>query len=207
MNNHKNFKAIAFDFGGVIKINENGDKIDLIAQAIDVPIDEFRKVYYEHNHLSNVGNMRWEDTLMKVVRVFDKSEETEEHVRKLIKEHSAGSKINNELLALFPKLQRLELKVAILSNDTTRLRKRLEENGIAQLVDEIVVSGETGFQKPHPEIFDILFKKLNVRPEETIFVDDTPKSLEKAAEIGYAPVLFKNNEEFIADLKKLGIAV
>ncbi len=67
------------------------------------------------------------------------------------------------------------------------------------------ISGEIGFQKPHKEAFEVLFTRLGVRSNETVFIDDSPKSLEKAKEIGYIPVLYKNNDQLKTDLSKLGI--
>ncbi len=198
-------KAIVFDFGGVIHLNDEGNILEHIARFVGVPIDEFRRAYHERNHLTNVQNMPWEDVAIEVVRVFDKNPATEKHVREMVRRHDAKRYINTDLLTLFPVLRRSGLKVAILSNATTELRKRLEENGISQLVDEIIISSEIGFQKPHKEAFDAVFKKLGVRPGEVIFVDDTSKSLEKAVEIGYLPILFTDNDHLKADLRKAGI--
>lgn len=80
-------------------------------------------------------------------------------------------------------------------------------NGILKLVDEVVISGEIGFQKPYTEAFDVVFQKLGVLPQEVIFIDDAPKSLEKAVEIGYTPILFLGNDKLKKDLSELGISL
>jgi HAD superfamily hydrolase (TIGR01509 family) len=110
-----------------------------------------------------------------------------------------------ELLSLFPVLRKQGLKVGIFSNSGAKLRERLHAEGIAELADVVVISGEIGFQKPHKEAFDVLFERLNLRPEEIVFIDDSTKSLEKAYEIGYVPILFKGNEQLKITLKELGI--
>ncbi len=63
-----------------------------------------------------------------------------------------------------------------------------------------------GFQKPQPEIFDILFKKMGLNGNEIIFVDDTDQSLFGYETIGYIPIKFKSNEQFKVDLAK-GLAL
>lgn len=201
----KNFKAVCFDFGGVIELN-GGERIsERIAKLIGVPLDNFKKEYFKYNHLSNVENMNWEDMIIKVVSVFDDSENIKDNVLSLVKEFNSKKKINTELLALFPILKRRGFKVAIFSNNTSKMRGTLDANGITKLVDEIVISSEIGFQKPHKEAFEVLFEKLGVRPEEVIFIDDTQKSLEKSEEIDYTPILFKNNEQLKTDLENFGI--
>ncbi len=198
------FKAVIFDFGGVIELSE-GEVNEKIAKALSIPIDKFREAYHQYNHLTNVGNIKWEDAAIETVRVFDKGKETENHIRAIIRDHNATKRINTGLLRLFAALRKAGYKVAILSNNTTDLRDRLSVAGITPLLDEIVISAEIGHQKPHKEAFDVAFKKLDVRPDEVIFVDDSPKSLEKASEIGYQPVLFKDNDQLEAELKKLKI--
>ncbi|MGC9598824.1 MAG: HAD-IA family hydrolase [Minisyncoccia bacterium] len=199
------FKAVVFDFGGVIELNKNGSSVKYVADALSIPVDELRKVYFQYNHLANVHNMTYEDVMVKAVRTFDKSEATADRVRELMRSHKEGHTINTNLFPLFSALRRSGYKVAILSNNRTDLRQRLEKQHILPLVDEVVISVEIGHQKPDKEAFDAVFRKLGVRPEEVVFVDDIPKSLEKASEIGYHPILFSNNDQLRADLEKLGI--
>jgi HAD superfamily hydrolase (TIGR01509 family) len=202
-------KAVVFDIGGVLRLSggEGMNVLEHIADMIGVPSDEFKKAYWERNALSNVENMPWEDMITKVVKVFDPAFDTEQRVRKFVREYEASRTTNKNLVDLFPQFHTLGLKIGILSNATTQLRKWLEDEGIAPLVDVIIISGEIGYQKPHKEAFDILFKRLGLTPGQVIFVDDSVKSLEKSDEIGYIPVLFKNNEQLRSDLKKLGIAL
>ncbi len=202
---NKTFKAIVFDHGGVIELSTGGNLLTNISDFLHVPKEDFKKEYFKHNHLSNTGNTPWEDMIMEVVSAFVPKEDVHDGVMSVIKEYRSKSTINTALVALFPIMRKHGFKVAIFSNHTTSLREKLRTDGILDLVDEVVVSGEIGFQKPHKEAFDVLFEKLAVQPEEVIFIDDAPKSLEKAGEIGYTPILFKSNEQLKADLEHLGI--
>ena len=60
-------KAIVFDYGGVIEINEKG-LIKKITSYLNVPIEEWRKVYFSKNHLSNIHNMSYEEMFATVAR-------------------------------------------------------------------------------------------------------------------------------------------
>lgn len=184
---------------------KTGDIIKDIAELLGIPLADLKEEYFKHNHLSNVENMNWEDMLVRIVSIFDNTQKTKEKVLLMVREFLLTRKINADLVAFFPVLRKQGLKVAIFSNNTSKLREELTENGIIKLVDEVVISAEIGFQKPHKEAFQALFEKLNVYPEEVVFIDDTSKSLEKADEIGYTPILFKNNEQLKADLQNIGI--
>jgi putative hydrolase of the HAD superfamily len=201
-------KAIVFDFAGVIELNDSGNPMIAIAKAVGVPLEDFKKEYFKYNHLSNVENMRWEDMILKVAGVFGVvTKEIQNEIAEIIKAVYAKRIINTELTDMLPRLRQQGLKTAIFSNNTTELRERLIETGIINLFDEVIISAEIGFQKPHKEAFEILFEKLKVKPEEVVFIDDTPKSLEKADEIGYTPILFTTNKKLRANLQELRIKV
>lgn len=70
------------------------------------------------------------------------------------------------------------------------------------MFDTIIISEEVGYQKPSPEIFEVLFNKFEVKNEKLIFIDDTEKSLEKSKEIGFVPILFRSNEKLKEELFK-----
>ncbi len=113
--------------------------------------------------------------------------------------------LNTELLSWFPILKQQGFNIGILSNAPASVKEQWEIKGIYDMVDTVVISGETGFQKPNKEAFAVLFKQLDVLPHETIFIDDTEKSLEKANEIGYHPILFTDNEQLKKELQNFGI--
>lgn len=204
---HSTIKAVVFDFGGVIEVSEGGHLLQRIAGALGLEYSEFRTEYFKHNHLSNVEDRRWEDMIMKVVDSFGGNEAQKARIEEIVEEHRSRRKINTELISFFKLLKEQGFKVGIFSNSNSQLRKRLNEKGIDAMVDEVVISAEIGHQKPHKEGFEILFKKLGVQPHEVIFIDDSPKSLEKASEIGYIPILFKDNEQLKSDLGKHGIFI
>lgn len=204
---NRDIKAVVFDYGDVIELHEGDSPLKVAAKILGVPLSEFRNVYFGHNHLANVENHSWYDMFNKVLSTFNISKEKEAEVMLMLQKRRSGRKMNTGLVVLFPKLRQLGLKIGILSNSNSELREKLNQNGLAELVDVVVISGEIGFQKPHKEAFQVLFERLNLRPEEVIFIDDSTKSLEKAGEIGYIPILFKNNEQLIADLKTFGVSL
>ena len=72
--------TIVFDYLGVIELSSAGDTLKKIAELISVPLNNFREVYFRYNHLSNVKNVRFEDMLIRVVSVFDDTENTKNKV-------------------------------------------------------------------------------------------------------------------------------
>jgi epoxide hydrolase-like predicted phosphatase len=195
-------KAIAFDYGGVIELNE-GDLIQEIADLLHTTKDDWKKVYFTLNHLANTGKVSRLEIHKLVAEKLGASEDQIISVLDLVNRHDNSSVLNIGLIEIIKYLRSKNYKIGLLSNYSGTLRGKLAEQKIADLFDAIIISSEVGFQKPQPEIFEILFKGLGVKNNETIFIDDTQKSLENAEEIGYTPILYVDNEKLSKELSGL----
>ena len=64
-------------------------------------------------------------------------------------------------------------RLAILTNGSPiSQRRKLESTGILDLFELSVVSGEVGVDKPDSRIFDVMCDKLNVKPEDCLYIGD-----------------------------------
>ncbi len=52
------------------------------------------------------------------------------------------------------------------------MRRQVQSNGIAELVDAIVFSSEVGRRKPAPEVYQTALAAIGTAPERTLFVGD-----------------------------------
>jgi 2-haloacid dehalogenase len=52
-------------------------------------------------------------------------------------------------------------------------RKRLAASGLAELLDVVVISGDSGVEKPDPTIFDVTLHQLGLGPSQCLFVGDS----------------------------------
>ena len=77
---------------------------------------------------------------------------------------------------------------------------------IFSLIDNIVVSGEVKQLKPNPEIFHTLLNKYNLKPGESLFIDDNIKNVEGAKAVGINAIRFENAQKLKEDLEALNIA-
>ena len=64
--------------------------------------------------------------------------------------------------------------LGLLSNypDGEAIRMSLETTGLARHFDAVVISGEEGYVKPHPVVFEKMVECLAVAPPEVLFVGD-----------------------------------
>jgi epoxide hydrolase-like predicted phosphatase len=71
------------------------------------------------------------------------------------------------------------------------------------LFDATVISGDVGLHKPQPEIYRLACERLDVRPEESVFVDDLRENVAGAEAVGMAAVLHSESAATIAELERL----
>ena len=67
----------------------------------------------------------------------------------------------------------------------------------------IVISGEVRMMKPEPEVFAHLLEKYELRPEETVFVDDLSANVDAARRVGLHGILFKDAAQCRSELDQL----
>lgn len=93
------------------------------------------------------------------------------------------------------KLKENEYKIFAGTNGLSKTqRMRLSDSKLIELFDDIFISDELGFEKPHKNFFKIIFDKYpNMNKLNTLMVGDTPNSdIKGAYEFGIDSVLIKH---------------
>ncbi|MFH1750168.1 MAG: HAD-IA family hydrolase [Candidatus Micrarchaeota archaeon] len=100
-------------------------------------------------------------------------------------------------------------KVALLTNLNPELYKFYAPRfGFATLFDFVFYSGKIREVKgPKPDIFNFVMRKINVRPENMIFIDDREDYLVGAKAAGIRTIHFKSPEQVVSELRKMGISI
>ncbi len=70
--------------------------------------------------------------------------------------------------------------------------------------DGMVTSFEAKSMKPDEKIFRYAVEKLGIKPEETVFLDDSQRNLDAAARLGFKTVLVNPGDEFVTLLAQAG---
>lgn len=71
--------------------------------------------------------------------------------------------------------------------------------------DACYLSYECRLMKPDPAIFQLMLTRENIRPEETLFLDDSERNIEAARALGIQTICPKDNADWTAELfQRLG---
>lgn len=80
-----------------------------------------------------------------------------------------------------------------------------EKYDFFDLFDDMIISGEVGHVKPHPEIFHILLERIGRPAQECLFIDDSLANIQQAQKIGFATIQFESPEHLEIILKEMKI--
>lgn len=90
-------------------------------------------------------------------------------------------------------------KVGLITNGNTTLQyEKLEMLELTNCFDEIIVSGDTPYEKPQKEIFLLMAEKLGIEPCEMIYAGDHPlNDIEGSRNAGCVPLWVKTTGTWI----------
>ncbi len=88
-----------------------------------------------------------------------------------------------KLWKLLPELKK-KYKLAVINNGNSIALKYWKEKFDFSIFDLYLNSAVEGVKKPDPKIFLLVCERLNVKPEECLFMDDSLENIESAEKLG-----------------------
>jgi putative hydrolase of the HAD superfamily len=102
------------------------------------------------------------------------------------------------MLTVLGRARRHGIRTALLSNSWGLDYPR---DGWDELFDVVVISGEVGLRKPDPAIYRLVAERLDVAPEECVFVDDLSPNVRAAAAVGMVGIHHTDPVTTVAELE------
>jgi putative hydrolase of the HAD superfamily len=111
-----------------------------------------------------------------------------------------------EMFALASRLKNRGYKVGLLSNTESPTVRFFHRQGYT-MFDATVFSCEVGTAKPERRIYEIALERLEVKPSETVFIDDRADFIEGAQKLGMHTIRFENPQQVKEALASLAIQI
>ena len=110
------------------------------------------------------------------------------------------------MLELLQALKAKGYRLYLLSNAATRQPIYWARAEASKLMDGALISAEVKLLKPDPQIYRTFLHKFALRPEECVFIDDTPINVEGALYENMAGIVFNMDVAALAEsLHALGV--
>jgi epoxide hydrolase-like predicted phosphatase len=190
-------KCIIFDWGGVM------------CQDSD---------YYTGDRLAekyNLNALKVSQSLESIESEYSPTNEDGEFFTRAIKENSIPMSVDElkvlfnetptrpEMLELAHQLKQEKFTLAILSTQMKNRTNFIKANNDLSDFDYLFFSSEMGIKKPDVGAFEQVLKKINLKPEECLFIDDCEKNIEVARTLGIKTILFSDMKKGIKDIKTI----
>lgn len=208
MNMNHGIRAIFFDFGGVLLRHMDGVDHKAIESRLALPERTLlRCLYIDSRYMDfQVGKCTWEEW---VASVWASAEDVcGEKAAEVMRAFWAAERpLNEEMLSLVARLRSRGYRTGIISNTVPGFEERLRSQAahIVPLFDVRLGSGDLGIAKPDPQIYLHAAETLGVSPHESVFTDDVRKFAEAARGVGMHGFHFRGYEQFVEDLRSIGI--
>ncbi len=93
-------------------------------------------------------------------------------------------------------LRQASVTTAVLSNSWGRSLYPFDR--MSATFDEILISEDVGLRKPDPAIYQLMLARLGLAANTCVFVDDLPRNVDAAAELGMNAVWHDGDHERVA---------
>ncbi len=182
--------AVIFDVGGVLNHHDNFAPLDPWVERLNMPTEQiFHTVF--GNEMAGRATLG-QATVAEVWQVANQQFALPpDELQALIADFWATMTWDQPLLDFIRSLKPT-YKTGVLSDAWPDARV----SNVAvtpDLFDVIVYSAEEGIKKPDPEIYRRTLARLDVQPAQAIYVDDTPRKVDGARQLGMHALLFTDS--------------
>jgi len=164
-------------------------------------VDENLKNVFEKFDLGELSEEDMIDYFSKYEGVNSSKDELREQIDSLLG-------IDSNLVKTIKELKNKGYKTALLSNANAAFFNRKVYPTYPEfknLFDEIIISSEVGMVKPYKDIYLHTLSRIDSKPEESLFVDDSKANVDAAEELGINGFLYTDSDSFLEYVNSLGI--
>ncbi|GAC1549334.1 MAG: hypothetical protein NVS2B7_25370 [Herpetosiphon sp.] len=197
-------RAIIFDWGGVFDSkHESLNGFAAVAIRLGIPAQSlYDKLYNSDSwRAARVGDITDDQWLQLVMAELEPGRNDLAAFRSRL---FGGQAIDAAVVDLARRLH-ADYQLALISNATDRLETVLDQHGLGSLFDLVVNSARVGIAKPDPRIYELTLRKLGIKPQEALFIDDKPRNIAAAVELSIPSILFAEAAQLEAALLNRGI--
>lgn len=200
----KDIQAIIFDIGGVLIRTKDQSGRRSWEQRLGLSPGELEAIVLngDTGHRAQRGEMSDSALWQWVGDFFDLGSD----LHLLRRDFWRGDVVDTELVDLIQSL-RQNYRTAALSNATDALLDNLTAYGIKDLFDIVVGSAYEGVMKPDFTIYKRVLERLNLRPSQTVFIDDSRPNIDAARILGLETIHFTPELDLALALRDRGVRV
>ena len=198
-------QAVIFDYGEVLSGPPDPEAHRELLAISGVPEEAFKKAYWAHRLDYDADILNGQTYWQTVARDTGVEFSAQQIVQLLEVDARMWGNLNPAMIAWIPRIKAAGFRLGILSNMGHGVLEYLRARySWLDQFDQLTWSCDLGVVKPDPAIYLHTIKKLNVKPEQALFIDNLQKNIVGAEAVGLNAALFENVEQLQSDLARRG---
>lgn len=207
---HAAIKAVVFDFGGVCVYFNERSIVEFIAKEFNIPVETVKKELLDCIKPASSGQIN-EDTVWP-----DFANRCQVTIPENWKQNwetffSKNLQLNAPIFSIIESLQEQGFQTPLLSNILPSQAAICRQEHKFDAFTQVFLSCEIGSSKPDFSAYQTVIDQLQLKPEECLFVDDSPANVEGAKKAGMDSFCFNCKKDridlVIKELAARGITV
>ena len=187
-----------FDRYGTIKaitpdIIKGFDIADGVTAEIFAEELTFADKQFVHKGWQKIHEYFVNKNIFKVAPTYD------EYARNVLKCFKTTTVKYDFAIPVLKEIKNMGIKTALITNGTPELQYfKIKSLDMEDCFDEVIVSGETPYEKPDERIFQLMAEKLGIKTEEMLYIGDHPvNDIDGSRNAGCVPVWVKTTGTWI----------
>lgn len=198
-------QAVIFDYGEVLSGPPDPKAHRRLLEISGLAEEPFEKAYWAHRLDYDADILNGQTYWQTVAQDTGVQFSPEQIIQLLEVDATMWMNLNPAMLAWIPRIKEAGFRLGILSNMGDGVLDYLRPRfSWLEQFDHLTWSCELGVVKPDPAIYLHTLKKLNVKPEQALFIDNLQKNIVGAEAVGLQAALFENVEQLQSDLARRG---
>jgi len=199
-------RAFVFDFGNVICHFEPRLFIEKIAGLTNTPLGTLQEAMQQSFDLGReyeTGRISSDEFFNRICSRYSITVEKSAFI-------DAFTSIFTPIPSTYDLIRHLKphYKLGLLSNTNEwHFQYGIQKVDVYPLFDAVTVSFHVGAMKPSRQIYDDMVTKLQVSPEECVYIDDLRENAEAGSWIGMHAIHYTSHDQLLAALRQFDIAV
>jgi len=199
-------KAVVFDYGNVISLDQDPKTMDELARRVGVEREKFVSTLWSLRGEYDRGTISAKEYFKIVLSALEVSMD-EKSIEELIEiDTNSWKNINTDTEALMKEIKAAGYLVGILSNMPGDFLAWARKNlPVFSLPHIGLYSCDVNMVKPEEAIYRKLLSMFGLEADELVFFDDKDENIKGAEAIGIKAILWENSKEARRELLSLGV--
>lgn len=199
------YKNIIFDLGNVLLSFNPKDYLK--SKISEDRIDNVYKAIFQSEEwvMLDRGTITEKDAIN---RIIERNNTYRDDINLAFKDWYDILRPIEDAVEVLTKLKKNGYNIYYLSNfHELAFKEVTTKNNFFELFDGGVVSYAEKLIKPEEEIYNLILKRYNLNPRETIFIDDTKSNVDGASKLGIKAIFLDNPKKLRENLISLKVNI